>query len=114
MGHGGIALAAALSAMLNVVLLTVMLRRRIGPLGGWKMLPAAGRIAGCSILMGLSVHGLNSWLAAMPGSGTAIEVGRVLFCVIAGVAVYMAAAFLCRSRELRICWAMVFQRKNIS
>lgn len=114
MGHGGIALAAALSAMLNVVLLTVMLRRRIGPLGGRKMLPAAGRIAGCSILMGAAVHGLNSWLAVIPGSGAAIEVGRVLFCVIAGVAVYMAAAFLCRSRELRICCAMVFQRKKIS
>ena len=111
MGHGGIALAAALSAMLNVVLLTVMLRRRIGPLGGWKMVPAISRIVACSVLMGAAVHGLDTWSGVFPENGTAIEIARVLFCVIAGMAVYMAAAFVSRSSELRICWAMVFQRK---
>jgi len=112
MGHGGIALAAALAAMLNVVLLTVMLRRKIGPLGGWKMVPAAGRILGCTALMGGAVHWLNAWVAAMPGSGTAVQAGRVVFCVTMGVAVYTTAAFLCRSGELRACREMVFQRKK--
>jgi putative peptidoglycan lipid II flippase len=113
MGHSGIALSAALAAMLNVVLLAVMLRRQIGPLGGRKMVPAAGRILGCTVLMGGAVHRLNAWLAAMPGSGTAVQTGRVVFCIIMGVAVYTTAAFLCRSRELRTCREMMFQRKKM-
>lgn len=113
MGHSGIALAAALAAMLNVVLLVVMLRRQIGPLGGWKMMPAIGRILGCAALMGGTVHWLNTWLAAMPGTGTVMQAGRVAFCVIMGVVVYSCAAWLCRSEEMRTCRAMVFQRKKM-
>jgi len=113
MGHSGIALAAALAAMLNVVFLVVMLRRQIGPLGGWEMMPAVGRILGCAVVMGGAVHWLNAWMAAMPGTGTAVQAGRVLFCVIMGVVVYSAAAFLCRSEELWTCRAMVFQRKKM-
>jgi putative peptidoglycan lipid II flippase len=113
MGHGGIALAAALSAMVNVMLLGVMLRLQIGPLGGWKMLSAVGRIAGCALLMGYAVHLLNIWLAVAPGRGTALQIGRLLACITMGAAVYATAAFLCRSKELRLCRQLVWQRKNI-
>jgi putative peptidoglycan lipid II flippase len=110
MGHGGIALAAALAAALNVVLLTLMLRRQIGPLGRRQLMPAIGRTVGCAIVMGIVVHWLNGWLAAVTGSGTAFQMVRVIGCVAAGVATYMAAAFFCGSRELRTLRRVVFQR----
>jgi putative peptidoglycan lipid II flippase len=113
MGHGGIALAAALSAMVNVMLLGVMLRWQIGPLGGWKIVSAVVRIAGCALLMGYAVHLLNVWLAQGPGRGTALQIGRLLACITTGVVVYVTAAFLCRSKELRLCRQLVRHRKNI-
>jgi putative peptidoglycan lipid II flippase len=113
MGHGGIALAAALSATVNVILLAVMLRGQIGPLGGWKMASAVSRTGGCALLMGYAVHFLNTWFAAAPGSGTALQIGRLLVCITMGVAVYAAAAFLCRSKELHLCRQLVWQRKII-
>jgi peptidoglycan biosynthesis protein MviN/MurJ (putative lipid II flippase) len=86
---------------------------QIGPLGGWKMLSAVGRIAGCALLMGYAVHLLNIWLAVAPGRGTALQIGRLLACITMGVGVYATAAFLCRSKELRLCRQLVWQRKNI-
>jgi len=112
MGHGGIALAASLAAVLNVVLLTVMLRRRIGPLGGKRLAVATGRIAGCAFLMGLAVYGLDHWLALRLGQGAGLQAMRLAVCIAAGVAVYSATAYLCNVPELRICCRMLFQEKR--
>jgi peptidoglycan biosynthesis protein MviN/MurJ (putative lipid II flippase) len=90
-----------------------MLRWQIGPLGGWQIVSAVGRIAGCALLMGYAVHLLSVWLAEAPGHGTALQIGRLIACITTGVAVYATAAFLCRSKELRLCRQLVWQRKNI-
>ena len=111
MGHSGIALAASLAAILNVVLLVILLRRRIGPLGLRSMTPAAARIGGCTCVMGLGVHGLQALTAPAVGSGTALAVGHLAVCIAAGLGIYGGAAYLCRSPELRICWRMVFRGK---
>ena len=110
MGHSGIALAAALAAMVNVGLLGFMLRRQIGSLEAARSLPAVVRIAGCTALMGIVVHWLNNWLTAVAGRGTTIQILCLLVCVMTGVFVYAASSFLCRSREFRTCYQLVLQR----
>jgi putative peptidoglycan lipid II flippase len=112
MGHGGIALAASLAAALNVVLLTGMLRRRIGPLGGRRLAVATGRIACCAGLMGVAVYAIDHWLGERLGSATGPQALRLAVGIAAGVAVYMTAAFLWKIQELRICYRMVFQRNK--
>ncbi len=42
MRHNGLALALTLSSMVNLILLTVALRKRLGPLGWRKMAPPSG------------------------------------------------------------------------
>lgn len=111
MGHSGIALAASLAAIVNVVLLTVMLRRRIGPLGLQTLVPAAVRICGCTLAMGAAVHWVQAWTAPDDGSGVAFAIGHLAICILAGLGTYGGAALLCRSPELRTCWQMVFRRK---
>jgi len=113
MGHGGIALAAALAAMVNVVLLVVMLRRKIGPLGGRKMLPAAGRILGCSLLMGAGVHWLDTGLQTMTAPGVMFQIGRLGCGITSGVVMYTVASFCCRSPELHTFCQMVWRRKKV-
>ena len=111
MGHSGIALATALSAFVNVGLLFFLLRRKIGPLGGMRMLPAVLRISGCAFFMGAVIQWLHTWLTAgaLGGRG-ATPLGHVVLCVLTGVAVYTAAAFLCRSDELYTCFQMISKR----
>lgn len=112
MGHGGVALGAALAAAVNAVLLVILLRRRIGPLGGAQLAAATGRIAGCAVLMGVAVHGLNQWLGATLDGSTTLQVARLTGCIAAGVAIYGGAMFLCGSRELRMCCRMVLAGKQ--
>ena len=112
MGHGGIALAAALAAAVNVALLAIMLRQHIGPLGGRKLVMTAGRIFGCALLMGVAVDRSNEWFHTASGDGTLYQVAHLLGCIAVGVIFYLVAAFLCRSHELQVCYQMVFQGKK--
>ena len=114
MGPGGIALAASLAAVLNVVLLTVMLRRRIGPLGGLRLAAATGRIACCALLMGGAVYGLDHWMALHLSRTTGLSALRLGVDVAAGVTVYIAAAFFGNIPELQICRRVVFKGKKRS
>jgi putative peptidoglycan lipid II flippase len=109
MGSGGIALAASLAAVLNVVLLIVMLRSRIGPLGGPRLAAATGRIACCAFLMGAAVYGLDHWMAEHLGRTTGWQALRLGAGVAAGVGVYIAAAFFGKIPELQICRRLVFK-----
>jgi putative peptidoglycan lipid II flippase len=52
MAAKGFALATAISATCNLVLLTVLLRRRLGPIEGRPMLLSVGRILAASLAMG--------------------------------------------------------------
>lgn len=112
MGHGGIALAASLAAAVNVVILAIVLRRKIGPLGTAEMVPAVVRIVGCALLMGAMVYWLNDRTATLAARGTAFEIGRLAGCVALGVIAYAAGSSVCRGEELRICWQMVLRRKK--
>jgi putative peptidoglycan lipid II flippase len=112
MGHGGIALAASSAAVLNVVLLAFMLRRRVGPLGGKKLAAATGRIACCAILMGAVVCGLDHWLGAHLGSSATAKMLHLALCITVGVGVYIAAALFGKIPELQICRRMVFKGKK--
>ena len=112
MAHSGIALAAALAAMVNVGLLAFMLRRQIGALGFGRLLPGIARVAGCAVLMGWVVDRLNGWLTVGAESGTIPQIANLFICVLTGVIVYAAASFVCRSRELKICCQMILQREK--
>ena len=114
MGHAGIALAAALSAILNVFILLIMLRRRIGPIGGRQMVPAALRILGCAALMGGAVHQVNIRFAEAAAGGMPGQIGHLTGCILLGVTVYHGAAWLCRSQELKTCYRLLITRSDPS
>ncbi|MDJ0990924.1 MAG: murein biosynthesis integral membrane protein MurJ [Desulfobacterales bacterium] len=100
MGHRGVALATAVAAVVNLVLLLLALRRRTGTLGGRQGLRALAQAVFCSAAMGLAVAGLRDWIGIDPRAGTVFAVLQLVFCIAAGVGVYMGMAWLCRSREL--------------
>ncbi len=49
--HGGLALATSIATAANVAILTVVLRRRIGPFFGGDFLPSLGKTAAASTIM---------------------------------------------------------------
>lgn len=110
LAHSGLALASSLSAAINMLLLFWLLRRKIGLLGGRRLVQTA----------------LISSVAALPAGGTAWWVvglvdwsqadGRLLKtavlsgAVLAAVLVYLAVCLALRSAELDDMWAMLRRR----
>jgi putative peptidoglycan lipid II flippase len=58
LAHGGLALATALAAMVNFLLLLGLLRRRLGRLEGRRLVKSLGQIVFASAAMGVAVWGV--------------------------------------------------------
>ncbi len=101
LGHGGLALATSMASMVNLVLLTVSLGKRLRlPLGrGW--LPFCGKAALCSALMAAVVAGI----AHVAFTYENLRFGRLLAAVAAmiacGVLFYGLTFYLAFRDDLR-------------
>jgi len=99
--HGGLALATSLASMVNLALLCVYLRRRLGTLKSTGMGRSLVRTTVCSLLMGLVVAAAARYLIPAPDAAS----GRLLFgvaaAIFAGVATYLLLAWRLKSPELR-------------
>ena len=95
MGAKAFGAATALSMSLTVAVLAVMLRRRLGRLGGRAiMLSAVRSLAACAVMAGV-ILALRWWLGPRPAWLV------VLVCVPVGGLAFMLTAWLLRAPELR-------------
>lgn len=97
--QGGIAAAGSIAAALNVALLYVVLRRRIGGLGTRALSLSLGRTLAATAAMAALV-GVPVALGAFDGVGRWTLAWRLLGTIGAGIAVFAVAARLLRSEEL--------------
>jgi putative peptidoglycan lipid II flippase len=97
--HGGLALATALSSMLNMGWLIVNMRRRLGRLGGKKIFASFIRIALASAVMGVLC-----WLAMDYFSFTRqsqwLKAGLLGGCIITATGVFLLLSHWLGSEEL--------------
>jgi len=95
LAHGGIALANSLGAGLQVALLLLVARRRLGGIEGTKL----GKSLACTLLAAALMAGavLGS-LAAFSGSGMML---RTAGGAAVGAGTYLLAALLLGSAEIR-------------
>jgi len=101
--HGGLALATALSSMLNAGWLWVVLRRRLGPLGGMKIAAGAVKIAIAAGLMG----GVCWWwmdVARFLASAAWVKVVYLGGVILGGGVIYLLVSYVLRCEELRYLW----------
>lgn len=112
MQHNGLALALSLASVLNLGLLIMALRKKLGALGWRKVAVSVARSGLCAILMGCCV-----WAAALrlppsaEGGGFRLLAGLIL-CIVVGIAVYSGLACLFKAPELRAVFQVAGQRKS--
>jgi len=100
LGHAGIALASSVAAYVNLALLLLLLRRRVGPLGGRRLLATVVRLSAAAALMGWVVWGLRwRWFPA-PDAGLLARGGALGAIIAIGGLTYVAAAAALRAPEL--------------
>lgn len=107
--HVGLALSTSVAATVNMVLLGVLLRYRLGPLGGRELLGSLGRSLVASLAMVVPVRavaGLADWTA----DGLMVRVGILGAAVTTGLLVFAAAGTVLGGTEARAIWGMLRAR----
>jgi putative peptidoglycan lipid II flippase len=98
--HGGLALATSLASIVNLLLLTWALRRKIGMLGWRSMMVSAGRSLAISLVMGAAVWGMSVIIIPRGGHSFLQLLLGMTGTIAAGVGLYVSLGVVCGSPEL--------------
>ncbi|TRZ49393.1 murein biosynthesis integral membrane protein MurJ, partial [bacterium] len=108
--HGGIALATSIASAVNVGMLWVILKRRVGPILDAEFYRSFGKTLIASLVMGgmiLIVEMVYPWHPSGPFKARLIYLA---VCVVGGGAAFFVAAFLLKSPEIEIMLRSVRRR----
>ena len=110
-GVEGLAAGHAVAYSFGFALQLWWLRKRIGPLGGRRIVESTVRIGSAAIGMGAVVWGLSRWFEALaPQPSTTMQVVTLSIAVIAGISVYLGLARALRVEELALARGIVARR----
>jgi putative peptidoglycan lipid II flippase len=108
--HAGLALSTSIAASVNLLLLLLVLRRRLGALGGGRILASFFRALGASLAMVPVVRyiaGLTTW--SNPGH-TLLHAAALTAAIVAGGLVFTIVALALGADEVRALTALIRQR----
>jgi putative peptidoglycan lipid II flippase len=114
MKHNGLALALSMASILNLALLTLALRKKLGALGWRRLAFSAARSGICAGLMGLCVWGLAlQLLPSVDLSWVRLLVGLIV-CIGFGTVVFGGFAFAFKAPELQAVFQIAAKRNTRS
>ena len=103
---GGLALATAIASFINLSILLFYLRKRIGRLGGKKVLHSLAKILLASSAMGIACIYSSRFLGQI---SKLIQVaGTILICL----AIYILATHLLRCDEIKYVWKIITRKES--
>jgi len=103
---GGLAFATAIASFINLLILLYYLRKRIGRLGGKKVLLSLAKILVASSAMGIACIYFSRLLGQI---NKLIQVaGTILICVI----IYILVAHLLRCDEIKYVWKIITRKES--
>lgn len=108
--HGGLALATSLSSMVNLLFLFLILRKRLGGIGGRKIFISSIKITASSVPMGIGVYGISLMVNWSDGGLTMIKVFVLLLAIGFGVASFLIFARIFKSPELSFVMDMLREK----
>ena len=109
--HGGIALATSLSSIFNAAALVFLLKKKLGRMGGRKIISSTLQLAIAVTLMGLGVYFANTWW--FDSQAPLIERIGILFGEITlGVIIYTCASWLMKNEELKFIHQMIREKRG--
>jgi putative peptidoglycan lipid II flippase len=111
--HGGLALALSLASTMQLVILILLLRRRIGGIEGRAVVSAMARSLLSSLIMALCIYILAFKLLAplFEDTGMYLTLG-VCLVVVSGMLIYLISSRLLGSKELTSVMEVVRRSKR--
>jgi putative peptidoglycan lipid II flippase len=98
---GGIALSTSLVAVFNVIVLTIIMRKKMGSLGGKRIVKSYGKIILAASVMGIIIYFLWRFLEQFAYNSLFYFILIVLGLIILGAGVYILFTFLLRMEEVK-------------
>lgn len=99
LAHGGLAFATSIAAVVNMILLFYVLRRRLGKMDGWAMVWTSAKSLVASLIMAAVIWVWSEWLTPLIGVRTMASVTLLITGTILGVVVFAGMAKLLRMDE---------------
>ena len=99
-GHVGLAFSTSAVALINFLLLALLIRRRLGRIGGRRLSSAVLRICAASLAMGVAAWAVSEVATALPLRGIPLAAVQVFGGIASAAAVFYLSCRLLRVEEL--------------
>ena len=111
--HGGLALATSIAAVFNVVLLIHLLRKRVGSMGGRKILSSVIKLFLVSGVMGIAVYSFNATFFD-PNAQSILKLLILSIDIAIGVLIYAILSRIIQNEEFSFLIELTRKRKKKS
>jgi putative peptidoglycan lipid II flippase len=112
LAHGGLALATSLASMLNIGLLTIQLRKKIGRIDARRILTSILKIVPASVAMGVIGWRVSRNPVWDLSGNTLYKIGLLGGGMVVSVLFYIVTMWILRSEELKFIWGMVRRKRQ--
>lgn len=109
--HGGIALATSISSIFNAAALVFLMKKRLGRMGGRKIVYSMAQLTIAVTLMGLGVYFTNAWWFD-PEASLIQRIGILFGEISLGVIIFTGASWLMKNEELKFIHQLIRERKS--
>lgn len=109
--HGGIALATSLASIFNAGALVFLMRKRLGRMGGRKIITSLIQLTIASALMGLGVYTANEWWFD-PQAPLLQRIFILSGEIVLGVLIYTCASWLMKNEELKFIHKLIREKRG--
>ncbi len=106
----GLALATAIAASVNFVMLYILLAKRIGDVGTKTLMASFARVGGASAVMAVFILFAGRTLLRPQGIGDERNILGLVITVLVGICVYFIAAYIVKVESVRRLWAFVVSK----
>lgn len=113
LGHGGLALAFSLSGIVNLLVLMVLLRRKMGQIDGKNISISFAKITVASLAMGLAAYEVSLLVGQMVDLHNKIgQLTQVTLAMGIGAGIFLFLAYLLKMEELALTFGLL--RKKLA
>ena len=100
LGHGGLALSTSLASIINLLLLIIIMRKKIGAIDWQNIIKSICKTLFCSVLMGSAVWGMANFLNLFGNISGFNLTWKVAVCILTGLIIYAFLSIFVKSYEL--------------
>lgn len=112
LAHRGLALALVISSAVNFVLLFFFIRRKVGPIGGKKILASAARTAFAAAIMGAALFVVTRYVEILPSWPLWQKIATLLLIIAGAAAIYISIIRLVSPEEYHALLSLLHKRRE--